>query len=350
MHLPKRTLPLMLLILTALLSASGVTAQNLGTPIYSRSNAAITNVSWSQDSTTLVFHDAVLLNSGDYDSGVQTIHNTWIQYQLSGNITTSNQWYLQPPLSVTQQQHFQIAQDGGQTSFIFRSPNQRYIVYATQKPIGWEGFGWPLALGDLRNGQHVFVGKAVVWDLTDFDYQYRVQWSDDSATFTVRTSSLMGDEPRIYYVHNYDISLDNLVAQYLLQGISLGSETSYPDSVFDLSTDGSKVLLEDTVLAGRRLLLWDVVNPSQSRVLTVGNYVLAAVFAPGNEGKIWFLDEHGLTEYNLGTQAANVLNPYIKAAVGKNAWFAPNGENIALLESSHPGSSSMYIVNLPPHP
>src|SRR5262249_23019219 len=137
--------------------------------------------------------------------------NVWLEFDVqTGKLTQSTTWPLQPPLTPSQQQDFQIVVRNGEVSRAFASPNNRYIVYGAQQPSNWTSQpgaylgDFPLAIADLSTGQH-FTTSIPIEDTT-------VLWSNNSTTFVVKTIN-NGNIYRLYYVTNFATSLSALTAK-----------------------------------------------------------------------------------------------------------------------------------------
>lgn len=330
------------LLLVVLLAGMSVSvAQESPTQVF---EYFVVNVSWSSDSETLVFQDLLTYNAnGGNDIGVQPeTSGTWHTYHVtSGQLTDEDVWPLQPALTPEQVQLFEIVTDDGQISFVFPSPNGRYIVYAAQKPPDWQAMSLPVGLADLQTGEHIIftnmgVSNLETFSMTEEISDYTVLWSADSGAFTIETRSLHGSAPRVNFVSNYATSVHNATSQPLHQdGVSIGGVPVYATAAHDFSSSGRQVLLQGPVSISPPvddLFIWDPDDPTQSRIVTSSN-IIQAMFSPLSDNLVWYIDETGLVEYNLSNDTATVLDPAIKSTNLYGAWFSPDGQYVAVLET-----------------
>ncbi|KAB2859287.1 MAG: hypothetical protein F9K46_11135, partial [Anaerolineae bacterium] len=126
--------------------------------------AWITNISWAEDSRSLVFQTERFDNAaGRPISGVDTDGvDTWHQYFIeSESLVDSDYWPLQPNWTSQQYQDFEVYQSQDHISFVFLSPNGRYAVYGGQVPPNSpEYYPLPLGIADLETNEHRILGKS----------------------------------------------------------------------------------------------------------------------------------------------------------------------------------------------
>lgn len=331
----------------ALVPHNSLFAQEPYKPVY-ESLAGIVNVSWSLDSRILTFQEAFPLEGGMPDIGVQAVQfDTWNQYQVDmGILPRQRIWPQQQVATESLQAEIVLAASReGKLSFTFTSPDNRYLIYAAPQPAGWDKPGWPLAIADLRSGTQILLDEIVVVSLINFGSAYNVNWSADSTAFTVQTLTING-ERRIYYVTDFIEELERIRSICLCDGISVNGEVRHPYSAYDISTDGSKVVLEDvTNGTERRLFVWNVKNPSQSQTIAQGSQYIAAAFSL-EEVSVLFVSLDGLVEYTLNNGSTRVVDAAISSRWADEAFFSPDLSQIVLLNTSNLGASSLYAISI----
>lgn len=308
------------------------------------------NVSWSDDSSRLFFQDG-----GLYDRGVQTDGLNWYEYSVvTEELTQSNTWPLQPNLTTEQLEHYHIAHNepnGGGMSFVFPSPNNRYLVYAATKPTDWgEAPTWPLGIADLHSGEYRIFEEIIVQELSDYERTYRVRWSANSSSFTVFTITTFGGEQRVIYFTDLDEGLENLtVLSLLYDDITFFTPERgniFPDDAFDLSSDGKEVLISAPGETGTRLILWNTNDPTQSKILIEGR-ILDAAFVGDSDGFVVTITQSGVLLYDLSSDTITTLDSNIVADSLNSAWISPNSQYIAYYdESSKTAETGLYVVSI----
>jgi hypothetical protein len=329
---------LLMAVLTIAISYGYVTeAQGSYQPIASSLNSAV-NVSWSFDGKLLLFQD-----DGTTDVGVLTQEDRWFQYDTdTKQLSRSNRWSLQPTLTTSQIQTFEMAKDAiGQLTFAFVSPNNRYIVYGSRK----QEIGHALAIADLQNNTYRIINEITIGSLAVFDSSYVVKWSKGSTAFVVQATPSYGASTNIFYVSNFTTSLNNLSFQSLI-ATTVSSQTAYSYRVFDISPDGIRVLLERASPNNTGFILWNAQNPSENRIVVVGgSFIVEAAFSPQDADKVRFIGPNGLVEYALTAATATTLEPNINNSWVNSAWFAPAGNKVALLNRSNSGLAKLYVID-----
>ncbi len=315
---------------------SPVSAQGSEQPIYVGSG--ITNVKWSEDSSSLVFQEP--FNS---DYGVVTPErDTWFQFFVSSRqVARTNSWPLQPTLTGNQRQRFEIAFD----SFIFPSPNGRYLVYVAE-PVSWTNpVLFPIGLADLQTNQHRIIQEIQVKNASVFDTNYAILWSGNSLVFSLVGEGYAGKR-QPFYVTNFTPNLNTLIVQSIVEGLAFGGDTIFPQMIFDLSNNGSQILLEDLRPDfTSRLFLWDVNNSSQSKIIPTTTYVVEAAFNPSNEQMVLFVDEDGLKRQDMNANITTLLDVTANPSWADGGiWISPDIQYIALYDSSVGGRDWLYVV------
>jgi hypothetical protein len=333
-------------IFSALISHDSLLAQEPYEPVY-ESLAGIVNVSWSSDGATLTFQEAFPLEGGVPDIGVQSIRfDTWRQYQIDAGVLPSQRAWPQQITNEGLQAEIELATSReGKPSFTFPSPDNRYLIYAAPQPAGWDGPGWPLAISNVREGTHVLLEDIVTVSLINFGTAYNVTWSADSTAFTIQAITI-NSQRQTYYVTGFSEEIGRIRSICLCEGISVNGEVRYPYSAYDISADGSSVVLEDvTNGTERRLFVWDAQNPAQSQTIGQGNQYIAAAFSL-EENSVLYISLDGLVEYNLENGSTRVMDAAISSRWADEAFFSPDLSQIALINTSHLGASILYVVGI----
>ncbi len=282
----------------------------------------INNVTWSPDSQFVSFH------LGGSDIYVETEWESWYGYELdTGILSEGHVWPLQPQLSKAELENFNPL-DG---SYIFLSPNERFIVYATQDDTldyYESGLHFGLALGDLETGERKNLSLYVETPLNGPEY-LNVTWSADSSAFVVFDQQLT---PIITYVSNYGRFIGDAEAISFSTTTGVGSW-----NVYDVSDDGRKVLVSamtwENYQSDYRLMVWDVTDSSQSIVIDEvdASEIAAAILAPDTLDRILFVNPEGLSEYDSQSHQTTLLDPMLSGGyfeVGR-IMFSPDGRWLA---------------------
>lgn len=300
----------------------------------------ISNPIWALDSKSFIFQYAT-------ETGVKTTSPSWFQYQVEGKqLIQTNQWPLQPSLTSTQQQIFEVMIDtSGKSTFLFSSPNGRYVVYVSRRWAKIPGFA--LAIADLQTNEHKILDDISVGAST-YDLLYSVKWSKDSKAFAVNV-----DEPPAlcsYYVTNFASSVTAATSIYLDRGLPSGSPIRDAFRVFDISSDGSQLLLAGNFSNNQAsIFLWNTLNLPQSQSINgLGNNILAAAFSPNSQYRFRFIGSKGLVEYDMNAGTQTVLDSSISTAWVQKAWFSPNGSRIILQDMGIPKPARLYYVDIRP--
>lgn len=314
--------------------------------IYS-SGLSILNTGWTPDSSVLVFQIEQYDNSaGRPMTGPNTPnYETWRQYDLtSGQISRGTIWPLQPDLTAEQYRDFEIYNSDIDRSFVFQSPDGRYLVYTAF--VSASSYGFPLGIADLSTGNHRILGDLEGIkrnnNLGDLEF-YKVQWSENSGAFTLH--SLM--RPGFYYISNLeDLTTLSIYSSESFPGFPLNDTTFYPGSVHDLSAAGDHlIVLGGTSDNTGRLVLWNMMTDSRTSIPIQG-LVAGSVFTQ-NDQRVLFIDEEGLKQYDIPENQTTLLNPEISStwATG-GAYFSPNGQYVAIRVDA-PEPESLYLFEVP---
>lgn len=302
----------------------------------------IVNISWSPNSDSLNFQIEDFDNqangpiNGPYTPGTDYWHRYFV---ATKQITRSETWALQPSLTTQQYQTYGIYINGDDRSFIFPSPNGRYFVYSAELPVNSMGHCCPLGITDQNtNTQRIFDTNEGVFRnnfLGNFE-AYKVQWSDDSSAFTLESLEAQG----VYYFSQLnDLSTLSLT---ILARLPLGNGNYQPNRNFDISANGSQLLLyrsggNDSIFA-----LWNV-SAVTGTVIPVQGRVVGAVFTH-NDQRVLYIDEAGLKQYDIATNQVTLLDPAINSIWGAGgAYFSPDGRYVAIVRGD---PESIYIFDI----
>lgn len=261
----------------------------------------------------------------------------------------------------------------GRPWFGYPSPNGRFVIYPTAGSGKWSNTQFTLSIGDLQTGQSLATEAKVIgmFHLTGL---YRVWWSATSNAFMV-SSRYSDDEPHtIYYGYDFDISIPRLRLSELESLPFNDGKVYYPVVPHDVSDNGLRALVSAITLGEthggwddrpRRFIILHADNFPQSRVVEgfEAKGVIGAAFAPNDESKILFVDENGLSEYDLTTNMVSLVNGNINAAWVRQeldvspskvfryrrsqALFSPDGKWIALYLSGYEFDSASRLYILP---
>jgi hypothetical protein len=234
----------------------------------------------------------------------------------------------------------------GRQSFIYTSTDRQYIVYA--QGTAPDEFGrWSVVLADLQQGE-VFTLPIKVWDPFYGPLTFHVLWSEDNTAFVIRFLTDEGS-PVFVHVNHFKDSLSNAVVTWFrleVDGRVFLPVLADDEMIYDLSADGNQVLLsvrEEVADAPTaydrplRLIIWSPLNPNASQV--INNRVGDAIFAPGDESKLLFVNEAGLVEYDIISQVTTILRTDINTLSTRKTRFSPDGKWLAVMTSS-----ALYIV------
>ncbi len=303
-------------------------------------------ITWSVDNTKFVFqnHDSI-------GFGVNSSTQNWVQYDTeTSQINYSNRWHLQPSLSATELQVFEPFTGSGVDTFIFQSPNNRYLVYGGDYVELSNADVWNVTVGD-RQSNEVFDTSEFIIDPFSGPDGFKVIWSDDSNSFVIQAKAASGSDLRlIYFATNYGSSLSDMTLQKIEPIIN---DISYlPVSVYDISNDGSLILLntletnpENPDAYQAKIVVWNVINSSISEVINLDNGVIGATFRPNENSSVILINNSGLIKYDLISGQATLLDSTYSSSWIEQAVFSPNGEMVALVDSQETQISDIYIID-----
>ncbi len=302
------------------------------------------NVKWSSDSTKLIFQQGTF-HEGNPDYGVISHRMTWYVFSTNDKkIIQTDTWPLQPYLSLEQIDIYSVATLDDQISFLFPSPNARYLIYAAERPDDWTQY-YPLGIVDLQTREHQVLEDIVVTDLEEFTWNYDVSWSEDSSSALVRTSGL---DQLPFYISGLESGLEAIsyVSLYR-EGVNIGDEDVLAWDAFDISDNGEWLLLANLDQNGNRLFLWNATEPSDSQVIHSGR-VLDAAFVVNNENQILYVDrEEGLYTFDLVSKESELLLSFDGLEEEPlKAWISPDVSFVVL--ATFPGSAPdrLYLIEL----
>ncbi len=292
---------------------------------------AVRSIRWSQDSQSLIFQGR--LRNDDFEHGVDVTDQSWHQYDVATqSLTQGNHWPLQPTLSGEELQLFNPFGN----SFIFLSPDERYIIY--------DNADGPTTLGDRLTGQ-LFLTSIPASTSRNTDV-FSVMWSEDSSLFVLATYATVIPLPLIRYGTHYTADVASTQVQYAFP--TIGDEEYVPDQVYDISADGRLLLFLGQPLTSQHqiLLVWDTAD-SAGGYTVEARRVIGASFVPGDESKLLFVNEEGLVQYDLATGTEVILRTNINSEMADMAVFSPDGQYVTLLNRI---THLLYVVETNPPP
>ncbi|MBX3065636.1 MAG: hypothetical protein KF726_21850, partial [Anaerolineae bacterium] len=270
-------------------------------------------------------------------------------------------WPLQPLLDNGKKQTMRLAAISGQESFIFPSPNVRFLAYLAERPAGWCGgmdvCGRPLAIYDQvedtfqyvpypgTNPPNEYIPSGDLWN---FERGYDIKWSADSSTlygFTITS----GNASLTYRITGFSTSPTSLSVEMLSDGFQVQNKTVYPVRVIAVSSDGSRFL---TGTYG--FWLYDFADLSESKLLTDrDDWIIGASFDPHDDNVIWYINKFGLFCRDLITAEEVLIDASINSnrATDRSPWFtnaifAPDLSAIALYQNGNGLSDRIFIYRL----
>ncbi len=293
------------------------------------------NIYWTTDGETLLFQEATWVATEENLINPQS--GEWFNYHIDeqGNwdltessarpqvLQSINSRFFYPPQAVTRY---------GQPSFLFPSPNNRYIAYATEQSRGQYNNQFSLAIADLETGQyHILEDVLVNFSTFNMLGDYEIRWSANSQALII-TSSAMGPVTTHYYV-NLGNS-DTLPVTINFENTYFNNQQINIMMLLDISSNGNQVLTDAYIAGERHLFIWDAAQPAQSVVTDTSptGSIYGGAFSPIEEGEIYYIDHQGLTIYNLITRESQLLNSEINSVRFTFTYFSPNGNLIALYE------------------
>lgn len=308
------------------------TQDNLPEPFHEGPSS---NWHWSADSQHFTFDEFSDLPEGvDIPFGVPIYPGPyWYDYEVeTGNMTRSSIWPLQPSLSNTQFEQFEIVGfwDNGQ-SFVFPSPDDSKFAYVSR-------IGYPNAMGISDWQGHILTSAVLPSATTDLT-RLSILWNETG------TAVAGYNDQGIVQILSYVTNLNGVEGLSGAEGYNFDQsiagrflgfyETRFP-VIFDVAntTDEVLLLIDDYGLNDgsnppeETLMLWHPLDPENSIVLDDlkgTRNIKGAIFAPGDESKIVFLDDTGLYLYDRTSSAAILLTPDYNGLVFDEVRFSPNG-------------------------
>lgn len=299
---------------------------------------------WSADSRLFTFEFV------DADFNLDSDEERWFTYDIH-NATTSetNQWPLQPSLTQQELLLSDLAESMRTDQlFSFAAPNGELVaaIGTALDERSMETVNLPDAIGfpqvavlDRSTNQVVLTDVPIIRN--SGPDRFRIQWSEDSQSFTVTDSptNYVGFT-FFYYIGGYmDVGKELRSNDLMVQDIAVNSTTQgeiRTTEIFDLSPDGQQVLLHAGVDVGfMRLLIWDATTNSASIIEgldTYENKLRWAAFAPDDPHRIRAITKEGLIEYDLTTEEQTILREDLNAERFNQAMFSPDGRYVALIE------------------
>ena len=306
-------------------------------PIYT--NSGPEQFAWSTNSTNFTFLGSTA------QRGVQIAEPNWYSYNVvTAILNSTSTWPLQPELTSAEIANFNPFLVGN-TTFMFVSPNERYVVYTRQDTQA-------LALGDRLLEQSYPMPNISIPSPTTGTDQFRVLWSADSTAFTVIFASAYSDEFGTLYVRGFT---DNPATIEMLPiGATLidGRAFRYL-KVYDISADGSLVLLSGTEVfpntdlppSRPKLILWNPFSPEDGEIFDAFTGEIKGASFESDENNLLIVNEQGLVRFDRTTGEITVVNSDIGAGWVSQVLFSPDGEHAALIhEDLNAGNKTIYII------
>ncbi len=325
-------------------------AQELPEPLYISEVGTIQNIYWSSDEENLVFQyaqraviDGVLTTSQlgpwfTYRANEGREQNLVESADRPQALTNMNSRFSFPPQAVTSR---------GFQSFLFPSPNQRYIAYATGLVAGLDSYNiYALAIVDLESGNAtIFEDVLLNFSSNNMFIDYEIRWSANSQALII-TSALMLPGATRYYVNLGNADSEPYAINF--ENTYFNNELINITRLLDISEDGNRVLTYAQAESGNNIFVWNANQPDQStstKAVPTGG-LSGGAFSPEGEGWIYYIDGQGLHIYNLITEESQLLNPEINASRFGFAYFSPNGNQIALYDFVSDNHDSIYLYNI----
>ncbi|MBZ0317945.1 MAG: hypothetical protein K8L91_16100 [Anaerolineae bacterium] len=311
-------------------------------------SSEIENISWSADSTRLIFQDP-WPGFDVYIPGVDTAgYGSWYDFSVETDQTArTDYWPLQPTLTPEQYAQFEIYRSADAISFIFPSPDGQYIVYAYSSSVPHIGIANP------ASGQHHIIDRNQAFNLwipiinqfNGVNTSMGVMWSDDSSAVAIQ-SFFLGGGDYVHYVTNLS-DLDHLVVRDLtseaIEASPDRSDAIYLTTLFDISADGQRLLLGDRHHNPHRILQWDVSSGTATTLPSLGK-IAGAAFYGASEDHVMYIDQEGFKIGEIGGDM-QIYNPMITSTWADSAaYFSPDGQYVALYCSISFPCPALYLL------
>ncbi len=313
------------------------------------------NFYWSADSRQLVFAE-------DATSRVDMTDDHWNSYDVAAEeLQMASRWPLQPTFTSQEQSAFNVASGVVQTSFIYASPNGRYLIYAPAEEN--PRIPAPLAVSDRQTLQ-TYVEPESILDPFSGPKEFSVIWAADSSAFVLRNDRGLNSTPWLIYGSDFSEDVEDTTLK-LIDKVEITSTEYFVREVLDISGNGDLLLLDTGVqdpetlqLVEHHLILWDTQDEANSIVIGAWDDVTyAGAFCPSSETRVVYLNGLDLYEQEVGNPERVFLNRYaifeehIREFVGRRrpltALFSPNGR-LLMLHPEDPGEirSNVYLDDL----
>jgi hypothetical protein len=322
-------------VAASFLLGNRISAQQAFIPVYETDANSIFNKGWSKDSRFFIFQDLVV------GIGHQSAAYKWFQYDVEAKqLSETSRSFFVPELAEAQLQQYEMVNQYGEVAYTWPSPNGRYLVYSGRRQR-YEGY---VGIVDLTTGNYLITDMEV-YSPYDPDYGFSVKWSDDSTAFTVKTVTGFAAN-RVYYAFHFQPSLTDIAYTEITYSLIFNGYTPSIVDVFALSSNGQQALL-----AGyESLFLWNVLDPSQNRVLSE-NRVHWASFPAGTDNRILFLTSIGIMQYDVASGTMSTYDTTLSSAISTigdvtDILMAPDGNHCALVSPGYTsGKSTLYILD-----
>ncbi len=305
---------------------------------------SVGQIAWSNDGQNVAFIEKSSSNAVELPEP-EWMH--WIEVDaVSQSISTHTIWPFQPTLTQQELKAF-APQTSGRTSFIYESPNHRYLVFARGTEVA------SLTLADRQTNQAITVLPELHILSPDRGPDgFKVHFSADSTAFTVTYEAGFTDEDGLVYVSGYAFNLSDAF-RVVIGDIGQNLEARYR-RIEDLSEDGKSVLITGLPDASsydkRHLYQWDA-SSLQSRDVTPAQVtnVKGAAFSPQTEDRLLMVTEAGLISYNhLTDEMLTVRDDITSDGAADKAYFSPIGEYV-LLSAETESHTDIYVFDLRPN-
>jgi hypothetical protein len=300
--------------------------------------------SWAMDSQRLVFINNDLRSS--YEHAVTLSEPAWQEYNVitqslsNGSLT----WPLQPTLSSAEISIFQPHE------FILAAPNNRLLALVSE-----DTHSLVIANRDMLTVAETSIHVSLpnfVGAMPSGAY-----WSADSTSFVYLGGAELVPEPALFYVHVPDPSNLAITTVTFFDNVMIGNhaymmggEIETSDRLFDLSTDGTHILMSarrysDTGIPQRsELVVWFPNNTPESYIVDVVDVeqICNASFSPHNDDEIVILLSNGrLLHYNVETLRVKMLPVTLdgiqtcrETGSQVHTLFSPDGTWLAILNQT----------------
>lgn len=200
-------------------------------PVYTAS--LLFNIAWSNDGQKLTFQERPSTPSTFYPDG-------WLDYNVATQqITVQDTWPLQPSLSASEKQLYQVASnENGHDSFIISSPDGRYLTYASTAILSTGRQA--MAIADTLTQNVITTPLESIGAFSGPD-NFSTYWSDNQQVFVLDYTTLLTNEHLFFFVSDYDFASNSLTSEEIETEIN--GFRRFPDEVYDVASNNHYVLM-----------------------------------------------------------------------------------------------------------